>query len=286
MHRLMLISWARLYFLSVCSYRSFALTSLVLALVATPAAMAQDRHKGFEEIRRFTAIEAYQAVAVDDRYFYAIGNRRIGKYDKHSGQRVGTWEGPPDGPIVHLDSGIVFDGLLYCAHSNYPGMPMVSSIEIFETERLTHVGSHSLGIVGGSAMWVDKKDGYWWVAFGNYAGYGGEPGKGSAWTTLVQFDYEWRRVGGYIYPPKVIEQFAGMSNSGGAWSEDSRLYATGHDRPEVYVLSLPEAGSVLVLEEILPVTAEGQGIAWDPSEPGVLYTILRSKREVVVSRLR
>ena len=284
--RLKQTSWARLNFLLVPSYRPFAVTSLALALVATSAAMAQDRHKGFEEIRRFAAIEAYQAVAVDDRYFYAIGNRRIGKYDKHSGQRVGTWEGPRDGPIVHLDSGIVFDGLLYCAHSNYPGVPMESSIEIFETEALKHVGSHSFGMVGGAAEWIDRRDGYWWVAFGNYAGHGGEPGKGPEWTTLVQFDQQWRRVGGYIFPPKLVERFAGMTNSGGAWGEDGRLYATGHDRGEVYVLSLPEAGSVLVLEDILPVTAEGQGIAWDRSEPGILYTILRSRGEVVVYRLR
>jgi hypothetical protein len=54
----------------------------------------------------------------------------------------------------------------------------------------------------------------------------------------------------------------------------------------VFVLSLPTAGSVLGLQEVLPVTAEGQGIAWDRSEPGTLYSIIRSTREVVVSKLR
>ena len=54
----------------------------------------------------------------------------------------------------------------------------------------------------------------------------------------------------------------------------------------LFVLSLPTAGSVLGLQEVLPVTAEGQGIAWDRSEPGTLYSILRSTREVVVSKLR
>ncbi len=284
--RLMQASWAPLNLLLVLSYRPLALTSLALALAAASGAMAQESQKGFEEIRRFTAIEARQAVAVDGRYFYAIGNRSIGKYDKHSGQRVGTWEGPRDGPIVHLNSGVVLDGLLYCAHSNFPGLPMVSSIEIFQTETLEHVGSHSFGMVGGSATWIDRRDGYWWVAFAHYAGRGGEPGKGPEWTTLLKFDQQWHRVGGYNFPPKLVEQFAGMSNAGGAWGEDGRLYATGHDRGEVYVLSLPEAGSVLVLEDILPVTTEGQGIAWDRSEPGSLYTILRSSREVVVYRLR
>lgn len=225
-------------------------------------------------------------MAIDGRHFYAIGNRRIGKYNKYSGQRVGGWEGPGDGPIVHFNSGVVVDGFLYCAHSNFPGLPMASSIEIFQTETLEHVGSHSFGMLGGSATWIDTRDGQWWIGFAHYARRGGYSDKGPEWTTLLKFDQQWRREGGYIFPPKLVERFAGMSNSGGAWGKDGRLYAAGYDRGEVYVLSLPKAGSVLVLEEILPVTAEGQGIAWDRSEPGHLYTILRSRREVVVSRLR
>jgi hypothetical protein len=51
------------------------------------------------------------------------------------------------------------------------------------------------------------------------------------------------------------------------------------------VLRIPRAGAALEFIEVLPVTAEGQGVAWDPSDPRVLYTILRSTREVVVSRL-
>ena len=258
----------------------------VLALVAAPAVQAQDQSRRFEEVRRFSAEEARQGIAVDDRHFYAISNRRIGKYDKQSGERVGSWEGAPDGPIIHLDSGIVLDGRLYCAHSIYPGVPMVSSIEVFETGTLEHVESHSFGIFGGSATWVDRADGHWWVAFAHYAGFGGLPDQGPAWTNLVKFDERWSRVAGYVYPRAVVERFQQMSNSGGTWGEDGRLYTTGHDDGAVFVLSLPTAGSVLGLQEVLPVTAEGQGIAWDRSEPGTLYSILRSTREVVVSKLR
>ena len=239
----------------------------------------------FERVRTFDAPAARQAVAVDAHHFYAIGNRNIEKYTR-SGERVSTWKEEESGPIVHLNSGIVLDGALYCAHSNYPEIPMVSSIEIFQTDTLEHVGSHSLGILGGSATWVDRADGHWWVAFGQYAGRGGVPGRGPAWTSLVKFDASWRRVAGYVYPTEVIEQFEEMSNSGGAWGTDGRLYATGHDDGTVFVLSLPTAGSVLDLHETLRVTAEGQGIAWDPAEPDTLYTILRSSREVVVSRRR
>ncbi len=259
---------------------------LALGLLAASAASAQDPSRRLEEVRRFSAEEARQGVAVDDRHFYAISNRRIGKYDKSSGERVGGWEGAPDGPVIHLDSGIVLDGRLYCAHSNYPGVPMVSSIEVFETDTLEHVDSHSFGIFGGSATWVDRADGHWWVAFGHYAGFGGVADRGPAWTNLVKFDERWRRVAGYVYPREVVERFQQMSNSGGTWGDDGQLYATGHDDGAVFVLSLPTAGSVLELQEVLPVAAEGQGIAWDRSEPGTLYSILRSTREVVVSRLR
>jgi hypothetical protein len=84
----------------------------------------------------------------------------------------------------------------------------------------------------------------------------------------------------------VVESFDVMSNSGGTWGSDDRLYITGHDRGAVFVLALPESGSVLRLEGTLPITAEGQGIAWDRAEPGTLYSIIRSSREVVESRLR
>jgi hypothetical protein len=266
--------------------RRISLGGIGLVLVLSATVAAQDASRRFEETRRFSAREATQAVAVDDRYFYAITNRAIGKYDKRSGQLVQRWEGPADGPIVHLDSGVVLDGLLYCAHSNYPGVPMISSIETWDTRTLEHVGSHSIGIFAGSGTWIDRWGGHWWVAFANYAGSGGEPGKGPDWTTLVMFDSEWRQVGGYVYPRAVVERFGTMSNSGGTWGADGRLYITGHDNPEIYAMSLPKSGSVLELDEILPVTAEGQGIAWDRSEPGTMYTILRSTAQVVVSRLR
>ena len=62
-------------------------------LLAAPSGSAQDSSRCFEEVRRFSADEATQGVAVDERHFYAISNRRIGKYDKESGARVGGWEG-------------------------------------------------------------------------------------------------------------------------------------------------------------------------------------------------
>ena len=239
----------------------------------------------FQEIRRFAAAEATQGVAVDAGFFYAVGNREIGKYDKESGRKVAAWRDADGGRFVHLNACAVIDDRLYCAHSNYPDVPMLSSIEVFDPKTLEHVTAHDLGAGAGSATWVDRRAGRWWVAFANYDGKGGEPGKGAERTSVVAFDDKWRRIEAYSFPPEVVERFRPYSNSGGAWGRDGMLYVTGHDAAEVYVLRLPDAGSVLALSRVLAAPVAGQGIAWDPSDPGLLYGIVKSRREVVVSRL-
>ncbi len=272
------------------SYRVFSLSCILwICFLLSPepanAADGEGATRRFAELRRYSVQEARQGPAVDGEYFYAVSNHTIAKYEKQSGLRVSVWEGPADGPIIHLNSGIVIEGRLYCAHSNYPGIPMQSSIEIFDTETLEHIGSHSFGIYQGSATWVDRKDGVWWVAFAHYEGRGGDGTRGPAWTSVVQFDKQWRRVGAYAFPPAVIQRFGTRSNSGGAWGPDGYLYITGHDAAEIYVLALPRAGATLELIEILPLAAEGQGIAWDRSEPGLLYSMIKKTREIVVSKM-
>ena len=113
-----------------------------------------------QALRRFDAPEARQAVATDRDHFYVVGNSRIGKYDRQSGRRVAVWQEEPDGPVQHLNSGVVFDGRLYCANSNYPQIPMIGSVEIFDTATLRHVDSFSFGITGGSLTWIDRHDGH------------------------------------------------------------------------------------------------------------------------------
>ena len=238
-----------------------------------------------EEIRRFFAEEARQGVAVDERYVYVISDRQIGKYEKGTGERVGLWKGQEDGPIIHLDSGVVAHGKLYCAHSNYPEVPMRSSVEIWDVETLQHVGSHSFGIRRGSCTWVDHYDGRWWVAFAHYDKWKSKTGRGTEWTSLVAFDDQWRELAAWVLPEEVLQRMRPMSNSGGSWGPDGLLYCTGHDRPEVYVLQLPRMGSVLELVRIIPITLLGQGIAWDRSSPDMLYGIRKQDKQVIVSRL-
>ena len=235
-------------------------------------------------VRRYPAPEATQAAAVDDAFFYAIGNSAIGKYDKQSGRRVAQWHEAPKGRLVHLNSGIVIDSLLYCAHSNYPELPMVSSIEVFDTKQLRPVRTIALPDGRGSATWVEQADGAWWVTFAHYAGKGGEPGKGPEATTLVKFDQDWRAQQSWSFPSAVVNRWDGMSSSGGVGIGNGRFITTGHHAPELYVVNLPKTGGVLMLGAIVPIESEGQGIAFDRREQQ-LYSIQRRTREVLVSEM-
>jgi hypothetical protein len=84
----------------------------------------------------------------------------------------------------------------------------------------------------------------------------------------------------------VVSKLGQYSISGGVFTPDHKLFCTGHDNPEVYVLNFPAGGSSLVLEESFAIPMNGQGIALDPSDPELLYGIDRAKREIVVVRIR
>lgn len=259
------------------NFFSFFFTCLLLAVCAAGSYAQQS----LAALKAYPAEEAVQGVAVDKRYFYAIGSRAIGKYEKASGKRVGQWKEEQAGPIRHLDSGVIKGGKLYAAHSNFPDIPMTSSVEIWDARTLAHIGSHSFGIQWGSLTWLDWHDGHWWGVFAHYQEFAGQIHKDRRWTSLVQFNDNWEVGQSWVFPKEVLEKFGKMSNSGGSWGPDGLLYITGHDLPEMYGLKLPQAGSVLELVSTVQVDNEGQGIAWDRSEAGVLYGIRRGSRQVV-----
>ncbi len=261
----------------------------VLLLSVLPLQAQETGQKYFEETSRFNAPEAFQGVGVDENHFYAVTNQAIGKYEKKTGNLAGQWKGPKDGPIIHLDSAVVVEGKLYCAHSNYPESPMTSSVEIWDTKTMKHIGTRSFGIHWGSLTWIDRYNGSWWTVFANYnqifgssqAAYGN-----TRWTTMVKFDDNWQWQQAWVLPAKLTPKFGVMSNSGGSWGPDGLLYLSGHDPAEVYVMKLPEAGSVLEWIDTIPLNIAGQGIAWDRSDPGTIYGIIRSKLQVTSSRLK
>jgi hypothetical protein len=85
-------------------------------------------------------------------------------------------------------------------------------------------------------------------------------------------------------PREILDRFKPMSNSGGSWGPDNRLWIIGHDLDEVYVMEMPDAGSDLkwIATVHLP-GVEGQAIAWDrtsDSKP-TLWAIKRSTSQVL-----
>ncbi|OCT49480.1 putative cycloisomerase [Cladophialophora carrionii] len=220
-------------------------------------------------VRTVNSTDANQGVAVDKEYFYSIDNYSITKHNKTTGRPLQQWYGGPDGPIIHLDGGVVINGTLYAPHSNYPTFPETSSVEEWNVTTMEHIRTHSFGIYRGSLTWVDQDStGTWYGTFANY------------------ISQSW------IFPKELVSaNFAPMSNSGGSFAPDGWLYITGHDASAAYVMQIPAAGNVLIWVATvdLPDIA-GQGIAWDRSAQaqggnGTLYGISRESRQVVEMRV-
>lgn len=239
---------------------------------------------GFQTSNVYPTRGAVQGVAVGKNHFFTINSRGIGKYDKITGRFISEWK-DDSGRIIHLDGGVVINDTLFCAHSNYPGIPMTSSIEMFSVEDLSHTGSHSFGIRYGSCTWADFYKNSWWICFAHYDQFKNETGKGTDWTVLVRFDNSWQEQESWTFPASLIAEIRPMSCSGGSWGPDGNLYVTGHDSSKVYMLRIPEKGSVL--EFIFPATIEssGQGIAWDRTTTRDLYGIVRKSNTVIRSEL-
>ena len=245
---------------------------------------AEPRELEARLLRTYDAFDANQGVGVDRSYFYAVDNTSITKHSRETGAPLLQFAGAEGGPLIHMDSGAVHRGLLYAAHSNYNESPMESSVEVFDARTLQHVDSHSFGIDRGSLTWLDRHDGYWWGAFANYDRvFDGEVYGDTDNTQVVKLNDRFEVVAGYTIPTEILDRFRPMSNSGGSWGPDGRLWITGHDRGEAYVMEPPRAGSELrwIATVSLP-GVEGQGIAWDLSGPRpTLWAIKRSTKQVL-----
>ncbi len=260
------------------------LAGAVAAVTATQApeySAPEIRRLTAKTLRVFPAPEADQGAAADARHFYAIGNSIVAKYEIASGRRAGQWAGPRNGPIRHLNSCLADRGRLWCANSNYSLTPMGSSIEVFDTAALTHVDSHSLGMTDeGSLTWFDRYRDGWIAGFAHYDGNGGVTFKNHRFSSVVTFDAEWRRTGGWLFPPTVIDRMAPYAASGGSIGPDGWLYLLGHDRPEMYVVARPSMGPTLIHLATIDLEAEGQAFSWAQDGSRTVFTIDRRKRLV------
>ncbi len=221
---------------------------LLSALLVFSAVVSSHTEPVLTQVGEYNIPEANQGIGVDAKYFYAVDNQTIAKYDKKTGTLVKKWQGEKSGPIQHFDSAMVMEGKLYLAHSNYPEWPMTSSLEIVDAETMEHVGSHSFGIQWGSLTWVDWHDGHWWMTFANYdrlLGPNKTPYGHKANTVMVKIPPDFRAVESWTLPKVLLDKFEDMSNSGGSWGPDGALYLSGHDPAELYRMRFPKAGSVL-----------------------------------------
>ena len=234
------------------------------------------------ELNSFYASEASQGVAVDDQYFYAVTNRALGKYKKSTGEKISSWKDSKGGPFIHMNAGIIKEGMLIASHSNFPGVPMLSSLEYFDVRNFKHLKSFSFGMIpNGSLTWVDTQDGKWYACFVNYSGKSGVPGQDSFWSHLVRLDEEKKFVQCWMFPKELIQKFKWGGMSGGGFGPGGFLYVSGHDNPELYVLRFPKAGSTMEWIATVSLPIQGQAFAWDPVRPNIVYGIRRNQKEVV-----
>ncbi len=244
----------------------------VLISVSTIATGAEPV-RGWELTRTLPAAEAGQAAAADERYVYAITNTKVAKYDRRSGERLAASEGAAE----HLNSGFLWNGRMYCAHSNFPKTPEQSEIKVLDLESMKLTTYHDFGASDGSLTWVLRKDDHWWCHFAYY-------GDDNARSYLAKFDKDWNVIERWTLPPELIAKLGRFSLSGGIWSGEEML-VTGHDDPVVFRLRLPNMGNMLEFVSAAEAPFTGQGIALDPVTNG-LVGIHRPNRQVLFAVLR
>lgn len=241
---------------------SLALAGVVWALVG--------RSSGSEwtQTGSLPSPEAVQAATADDRYAFAIANSQIAKYDRQTGERLAV----SSGEAKHLNSGFLWEGKLYCAHSNYPRQPEQSEIKVLDVATMELSTWKDFGNLGGSLTWAVRHEEHWWCHFARY----GDENGGSF---LVKFDERWNEKSRWSLPAELVRELGRYSLSGGIW-RDGHLLVTGHDDPVLFRLKVPEVGTVLQLVDRHRIPFTGQGIAADPVTGG-LVGIHRSRKHVV-----
>jgi len=264
----------RLLTLSLLSYLSFA-----FGLSAEPAKGPVPR-----EFARFHADEAVQGVAVDGEFLYVIADHALGKYRKSDGAKVTAWTAPTDSKIKHLNAGVVIEGKLHCAHSNFPLKPDESSVEIFDVATLQPTGRHVFANPPGSLTWAIPYQGGWLTCFAHYS-----LTSDNALSRIVQFDQNWKELKRWSFPAELLKRFARSSSSGVSLVGGEQLLVSGHDARELYALTLPPEGGEARWEATWGFLTAGQAFDEDRTagskEKGcVLYSIERKTKEVVGAR--
>jgi hypothetical protein len=228
----------------------------------------------YQLTRTLDSPDAMQAAVADDQFVYAISNRRVARHDRTTGELLAVSTGDAE----HLNYGILHDGRMYLAHSNYPKRPEQSDLRVLEPKDMILTTHHVFESPPGSLTWALPKNGEWWCHF---AHYGADNGR----SVLVQYRTDWTEIRRFTYPSALVADWGRNSLSGGLWDGDI-LLATGHDDQQIYRLRLPATGTVMDLVDTVPAPFTGQGFARDPATPGGLVGIHRPKRQILFARFR
>jgi len=246
----------------------FELLSIVIISCLLPGVcLAQTAEPRWKTLQQWEAPEAVQAAAADERHFYAISSTQVAKYDRTTGERVGL----SSGAATHLNSGFLWQGKLYCAHSNFPKTPESSQIKVLDLTSLELKDYQDFGDSGGSLTWAVFHAQSWWCHFAHY-------GDDNARSFLVRYSIDLQEQGRWTYPAAAVALWGRNSVSGGIW-RDGELWTTGHDDRLLIRLQLSRAGTVLEFLGTQAAPFTGQGIAEDPLTGGVIG-IDRGQRQV------
>lgn len=93
-----------------------------------------EQHFNRTTVRITNAHDAKQGVAVDGDYLYS--NYSVSKHNKSTDKPSLQWYDCECGPIIHVDAGVVIDGLLYAPHSNYPDSSFTTTVEVWNTTNM------------------------------------------------------------------------------------------------------------------------------------------------------
>lgn len=239
---------------------------LVSALAADGSKL--DLKPGWKATGELKSEHAAQAAAATDTHVFAVSSTTVAVYDRATGKLLATGEGKAE----HLNSAFVWNGKVYCAHSNYPKTPETSEIRVYDpaTNKLTVF--HEFKNPPGSLVWNVHDGKHWWCCFARYQ-------KDNAKTVLIRYADGFKEEARWTFPAKVIDDWDGMSASGGVWDGDT-LLVSHHHYKVLYRLRVPKGGKELEFVEALACPFPGQGIAADPKTGG-LVGIDRGAKKVV-----
>ena len=258
--------------------RLFVAVGAALAAIPTVAAETTSSRlplaRGWTTTAVLASPHATQAAAADRHHAYAISNTTVAGYDRRTGRLVSL---ATAAGTEHLNSGFFHEGRLYCAHSNYPRTPPESDIRVYDPANGRLELFHRFVDPPGSLVWCVVRDGCWWCCFAHY-------GDDNRRTVLVEyqpggFERERRRFG---FPAVVVDDWDGMSGSGGIWQGDD-LLVSHHHAQVLYRLRLPRHGDELAFVGAAACPFPGQGFAVDPATGG-LVGIDRPHRRIVFAR--